>query len=82
MTTARKRSEFHHKDIEQDLGRLLKLDDDQGVAALPQLDKKHAMDCVTAAIRYLELLSSEENFGRYCLLDFDFKQVRCGVMHR
>ncbi|EGD78393.1 MSH2-Ex5 isoform [Salpingoeca rosetta] len=74
MVTQRKRSEFQHKDIEQDLGRLLKLEDDQTVSTLPQIDKKHAMDCVNAVIKYLELLSNDENFNRFFLLEFNFKQ--------
>eukprot|EP00051_Salpingoeca_urceolata_P003883 m.61333 g.61333 ORF g.61333 m.61333 type:complete len:926 (+) comp13199_c0_seq2:180-2957(+) len=73
LVTIRKKTEFHTKDIQQDLSRLLK-GKSVAVAALPEMDLKHAMAAVQALISFLELMSNEASFGQFKLSQFDFKQ--------
>ena len=61
-------------DVVQDLGRLLKLGDEQQASTLPQLDQKQAMASLSCIIKYLELLSNELNFGKFELEEFNFRQ--------
>eukprot|EP00055_Hartaetosiga_balthica_P009299 m.36668 g.36668 ORF g.36668 m.36668 type:complete len:907 (-) comp6691_c0_seq1:290-3010(-) len=74
MVTTRKRSDFANDAIAQDLSRLLKLSEDQYAEMLPELSLTTAMDCVSAVVRYLELLNDDANFNRFALSTFNFKQ--------
>lgn len=59
------------RDIAQDLDRLLKLPDGTAAASLPEMDLQQAMGATACVIRYLDLLSNEDNFGQFTLKPFD-----------
>lgn len=65
-------AEFHTKDIEQDLARLLK--DDTSTGTLPQADLKLAMSASASLIKYLGVLHDQSNFGQYRLYQHDLSQ--------
>lgn len=64
--------DFNNKDIEQDLGRLLK--DDKAIGTLSQMDLKLAMASAAALIKYLGVLHDPSNFGQYQLYQHDLSQ--------
>lgn len=76
LITEMKISDFNSKDIVQDLNRLLKFNNsEQGNAAmLSEIDLKYSMCGIAAIIKYLELLSDENNFGHFKLDKFELSQ--------
>ncbi|KAG9092397.1 MutS-like protein [Ceratobasidium sp. 370] len=72
VLTERKASDFNAKNIEQDLGRLLKTD--LATAALPEYDLKTAMSAASALIAYLSLTSEPSNAHQYTLRTHDLAQ--------
>ncbi|KAJ2849301.1 MSH2 protein [Coemansia erecta] len=66
------RAQFSAADIVQDLGRLVAAA--APVASLPELDLKLAMGALAAAIRYLNLLSDESNFGGFSIATHGLSQ--------
>ncbi|XP_065837498.1 DNA mismatch repair protein Msh2-like [Oscarella lobularis] len=71
LVTERKRGDFSSKDLDQDLTRLLKSD---SADVRNQTELALSMNALGAAIRYLELLSDETNFGQFTLEKFDLSQ--------
>ncbi|XP_061612961.1 DNA mismatch repair protein Msh2 [Phyllopteryx taeniolatus] len=76
LVSDRKRAEFSGKDLVQDLNRLLRAKRGETVASntLPELDKRVAMSCLAAVVRYLELLSDESNFNSFSLTSMELGQ--------
>ncbi|KAF8755593.1 DNA mismatch repair [Rhizoctonia solani] len=72
VLTERKSGEFNAKNIEQDLGRLLK--GDLATTALPEYDLKTAMSAAAALISYLSLTSDSGNSHQYTLRTHDLAQ--------
>ncbi|XP_065649917.1 DNA mismatch repair protein Msh2 isoform X2 [Hydra vulgaris] len=73
LITERKKSEFQSKDIHQDLNRLLKTSYGSS-NALREVDLLQAMMCLSAIIKYLELLSDESVFNQFSIKIFDLNQ--------
>lgn len=73
LVTERKRAEFNNKDLEQDLGRLLRKKKGGASASLahPELGGPHASAALAAVIKYLELLNDESNFKQFTLAPYD-----------
>ncbi|KAK8227676.1 muts domain V-domain-containing protein [Phyllosticta capitalensis] len=65
-------ADFTTKDIEQDLTRLLR--GELVAGALPQTELKLAMGAAASLIRYLGLMSAQDNFGQYQLYQHDLSQ--------
>ncbi|XP_056014068.1 DNA mismatch repair protein Msh2-like isoform X2 [Ostrea edulis] len=76
LITERKKGDFCSKDVVQDLNRLLKCSKGQhgNSSTFSEMEKKLAMEAVSAVINYLELLSNEDYFGQFTLGSFDFQQ--------
>ncbi|KAK7509874.1 muts domain V-domain-containing protein [Phyllosticta citriasiana] len=68
----RSMADFTTKDIEQDLTRLLR--GELVAGALPQTELKLAMGAAAALIKYLGLMSAQDNFGQYQLYQHDLSQ--------
>jgi DNA mismatch repair protein MSH2 len=64
--------DFSSRDVEDDIGRLLRDGDIPG--RLPQTDLKLAMSASAALIKYLGLMSNSSNFGQYALYQHDLAQ--------
>lgn len=62
--------DFETKDLEQDLGRLLK--PKSLITAYPELNKRVAASGLAAAIKYLDLLSNDSYTGQFVINSFDF----------
>lgn len=75
LLTNRKKSDFTTGDLVQDLDRLLKLPPGGSSATFPEMDMGVAMEALAAVVRYLELLSNEDNFAQFTLARFDSTQV-------
>ncbi|GAA6025116.1 hypothetical protein JCM11491_004392 [Sporobolomyces phaffii] len=69
VVTERKKSDFNHKDVEQDLNRLLR--GNLQASTLPAFDQTLALSSLSALISYLSLLSSPHNFGAFSLKHHD-----------
>ncbi|GAA5995539.1 hypothetical protein JCM5350_004028 [Sporobolomyces pararoseus] len=69
VVTERKKSDFNHKDVEQDLNRLLR--GNLQASTLPEFDQTLALSSLSALISYLSLLSSPHNFGAFSLKNHD-----------
>ena len=65
-------ADFTTKDIEQDLTRLLR--GELVAGALPQTELKLAMGAAASLIKYLGLMSAQDNFGQYQLYQHDLSQ--------
>ncbi|CAF91023.1 unnamed protein product, partial [Tetraodon nigroviridis] len=76
LVSERKKAEFNSKDLVQDLNRLLRTRKGQAASSgtLPELEKQVAVSCLAAAVRFLELLSDESNFGSFSLSSLDLAQ--------
>ncbi|CEL63099.1 DNA mismatch repair protein msh-2 OS=Neurospora crassa (strain ATCC 24698 / 74-OR23-1A / CBS 708,71 / DSM 1257 / FGSC 987) GN=msh-2 PE=3 SV=1 [Rhizoctonia solani AG-1 IB] len=72
VLTERKSGDFNAKNIEQDLGRLLK--GDLATTALPEYDLKTAMSAAAGLISYLSLTSDSSNSHQYTLRTHDLAQ--------
>nr|KMM64509.1 DNA mismatch repair protein MSH2 [Coccidioides posadasii RMSCC 3488] len=70
--SSRPASDFHTRDIDQDLSRLLK--GERTAGTLPQTDLKLAMGAAAALIKYLGAMSDPSNFGQYQLYQHDLSQ--------
>ncbi|KAF7722861.1 MutS-like protein [Apophysomyces ossiformis] len=70
VATERKKADFNHKNIEQDLNRLL-----EGEISDPaEFEMKNAMAASACLIKYLSLLNDETTFGRFQLIHHDLSQ--------
>ncbi|GAA5944308.1 mismatch repair ATPase MSH2 [Sporobolomyces koalae] len=69
VVTERKKSDFNHKDVEQDLNRLLR--GNLQASTLPEFDQTLALSSLAALINYLALLSAPHNFGAFSLKNHD-----------
>ncbi|KAF6017211.1 MSH2 [Bugula neritina] len=66
--------DFAAKSITQDLERLVKRKSDVAVDALPEMEKKLAVECLAVLINYLDFMSDEANFNKFCLKTFDISR--------
>ncbi|OCF39837.1 DNA mismatch repair protein MSH2 [Kwoniella heveanensis CBS 569] len=72
IVTDRRAADFHAKNVEQDLNRLL--DESHAGVALPEFDLKIAMSSLSALLIYLNLLSDVTLHGQYQLHHHDLSQ--------
>ncbi|CAO3614416.1 unnamed protein product [Cunninghamella blakesleeana] len=72
VVTTRKKIDFNMKNIDQDLNRLL--EGEMSAAALPEFELKQAMEASACLIKYLSLLSDENNFKQFKLTHHDLSQ--------
>lgn len=73
IITERKKGDFSGTDVEQDVDRLLRKDDD-APAMLPELNLKIAMGAMSALVSYLGLIHDDTNFGQYSIATHDLSQ--------
>jgi DNA mismatch repair protein MSH2 len=73
LVSEKKKSEYHTKDILQDMNRLLNISSGSA-ATLSETDLHLAMGSLAVLVKYLELLSDESNFGQFTLQMFDQSQ--------
>lgn len=64
--------DFHTKDVEHDLTRLLR--DENSAGMLPQTDLKLAMGSAAALIKYLGVMADPSNYGQFQLYQHDLSQ--------
>lgn len=75
LVSERAGSDFKDKDIEQDLEKLLDTENtDFSVSVLPELSNTLAVSAAAALIKYLELMATTEDYGKYELLKHDLSQ--------
>ncbi|XP_078490146.1 DNA mismatch repair protein Msh2 [Ciona intestinalis] len=80
LITERPKSDFSTKDLAQDLKRLIKTkkkqsdQDEVPVGASWTSDHPLASSSLSSLIRYLELMSREENFGEFRIRKFELSQ--------
>lgn len=70
--SSRPASDFHNRDVEQDLARILR--DERAATMLPQTDLKLAMTSAAALIKYIGIMSDPSNYGQYQLYQHDLSQ--------
>ncbi|KAJ3032339.1 MutS-like protein [Rhizophlyctis rosea] len=71
VITERKKGDFATKNVEQDLSRLLELEENVRASSLPEFELKVAMSSLACLIKYLALLGDSSNFGQYSIARFD-----------
>lgn len=77
LVTERPGSDFKEKDVEQDLERLLgdNQETEFSVSVLPELSNNTlSVSSAAALIKYLELMSNTDDYGKYELLKHDLSQ--------
>ncbi|KAI8070861.1 putative DNA mismatch repair protein MSH2 [Gongronella butleri] len=70
--TPRRRTDFHIKNVEQDLNRLLQ--GELTTSARPEFELKQAMEACAGLIKYLGLLDNSDNFNQFKMVKHDLDQ--------
>ncbi|CAH0390735.1 unnamed protein product [Bemisia tabaci] len=76
LVSSRKNAEFSDDGLVQELNKLLLFQDGQleKAAALPEMNLKIAAGALHAIIKYLELLSNQENYSQYSISTFELSK--------